>query len=168
MYKKEKIIFLDIDGVLNVIEQGYDEYGPIFHEHFQDNLKYIIEKTEAKIVISSSWRSDGIDKLINMWKHRNIAGEIIDITPQCYDIVNFGKFEFYDEVRRGDEIQYWIENNIEYIHSYCIIDDDNDFLETQIENLVRTSNNFHHKDCIDIGYGLTMECARKAIDILNK
>ena len=37
-----KVIFLDIDGVLNVIEQGRDEYGQIFHQHFVDNLKKIV------------------------------------------------------------------------------------------------------------------------------
>ena len=41
----KKIIFLDIDGVLNVIEQGWDDYGPLFHKHFEDNLKMIIDKT---------------------------------------------------------------------------------------------------------------------------
>jgi len=55
-----KIIFLDIDGVLNVIPQGRDKYGMIFHPEFVENLKYIIEQTNAKIVISSSWRIDGI------------------------------------------------------------------------------------------------------------
>lgn len=49
-----KIIFLDIDGVLNVIGQGRDEYGQIFHKHFENNLKRIIDETDAKIVISSS------------------------------------------------------------------------------------------------------------------
>ena len=50
-----KIIFLDIDGVLNVIPQGHDEYGAIFHNHFIDNLKRLIDKTNAKIVITSTW-----------------------------------------------------------------------------------------------------------------
>jgi len=31
-----KIIFLDIDGVLNVISQGRDKYGMIFHPEFVD------------------------------------------------------------------------------------------------------------------------------------
>lgn len=29
-----KIIFLDIDGVLNVISKDFDDYDSIFHEHF--------------------------------------------------------------------------------------------------------------------------------------
>lgn len=51
---KNKIIFLDIDGVLNVIPQGFDDFGGIFHKNFEDNLKHIIEETNAKIVISST------------------------------------------------------------------------------------------------------------------
>ena len=55
-----KIIFLDIDGVLNVIPQGRDEYGAIFHPEFVANLKHIIDKTGAKLVISSTWRMSGL------------------------------------------------------------------------------------------------------------
>jgi len=49
-----KTIFLDIDGVLNVIPQGFDQYGSVFHQHFINNLRYLIEQTGAKIVISSN------------------------------------------------------------------------------------------------------------------
>jgi hypothetical protein len=34
-------VFLDIDGVLNVIPQGRDEFGSLFHKEFMDNLKWI-------------------------------------------------------------------------------------------------------------------------------
>ena len=64
-----KVIFLDIDGVLNVISQGHDEYGSLFHKHFEDNLRYIIEQTGAKIVISSTWRMSGLSEMQRMWKH---------------------------------------------------------------------------------------------------
>ena len=74
-----KIIFLDIDGVLNVISQGKDEYGSKFHKHFEDNLKTLIEKTGAKIVITSTWRSSGLNVMKNMWKDRKLPGEVIDI-----------------------------------------------------------------------------------------
>jgi GTP-binding protein HflX len=46
-----KIIFLDIDGVLNVIGQGRDEFGQTFHKHFEDNLRWIIEQTGAETAI---------------------------------------------------------------------------------------------------------------------
>lgn len=165
-----KVIFLDIDGVLNVIPQGHDEFGAIFHQNFVDNLKWIIDETNAKIVVSSSWRHSGIDAIKQMWKHRNLPGELIDITPNEVDVVNTGAFEFYDLVQRGHEIDLWLswgrEANIDI--KYCIIDDDDDMLPEQMNNFVKTADNSDHEDCIDIGYGLTKECARKVIEILNK
>jgi hypothetical protein len=153
------IIFLDLDGVLNVIPQGFDLYGAIFHPEFVDNLKYIIEQTGAKIVISSSWRLSGLWYLKNMWEHRNYPGEIIDITPNLYD---------KDHKRiRGEEIDLWLkQNKKQNISNYVIIDDDSDMLENQLNNFVKTSGN-DHKDCIDIGYGLTKECSEKVIQILK-
>lgn len=64
-----KVIFLDIDGVLNVYPQGFDEYGSKFHPHFVENLKCLIEKTEAKILISSTWRFSGLKVMQEMWKY---------------------------------------------------------------------------------------------------
>lgn len=100
-----KVIFLDIDGVLNVYPQGRDEFGSLFHKHFEDNLRLVIEKTNAKIVISSTWRYSGLKVMKDMWKQRNLPGEVIDITPDCAQIVDNGIVEFYDLVERGHEIQ---------------------------------------------------------------
>ena len=152
----ERIIFLDIDGVLNVIPSSYDKYGGVFHKHFEHNLAKIIDITGAKIVISSTWRLSGLDIMKEMWESRNIAGDIIDITP------------YVDGMSRGEEIRMWLEENGRNVDSYCIIDDDDDFMEEQMDFFVQTSGNKHHTDCIDIGYGLTIECANEAINILNK
>ena|SRR3989304_6353522 len=165
-----KVIFLDIDGVLNVIPQGRDKFGSIFHQNFINNLKWIIDETDAKIVVSSSWRYSGIKFIKEMWKHRNLPGEVIGITPNEVDVVNAGICEFYDLVLRGHEIQLWIDNYSTFYNDtfkYCIIDDDDDMLPEQMNNFVKTADNIHHEDCIDIGYGLTKECARKVIEILN-
>lgn len=164
---KIKVIFLDIDGVLNVIPPDYDQFGGIFHSHLVDNLGLIIKETRAKIVISSTWRFGGLERMKQMWELRNLPGEVIDITPDCHDLVNEGRFEYLDHVDRGHEIDYWLEGRTD-IESYVIIDDDNDFLTHQRRNFVRTANNINHPDCIDIGYGLTKECARRAISILNR
>lgn len=161
-----KVIFLDIDGVLNVMSQERDEYGPLFHKQFEDNLRLIIEKTDAKIVISSTWRFDGLKKMREMWKYRNLPGEIISITPSEIQVVNRGYCEFYDLVKRGHEIQLWMEDNP--VEQYVILDDDIDMLESQMQNFIRCSDNQHHDDCVDIGYGLTKQCALKAIGILNR
>ena len=161
-----KIIFLDIDGVLNVIGQGYDSFGQLFHKHFEDNLRWIVEQTGAKIVISSSWRITGLQDMKNMWKRRNLPGEVIDITPTEIDVVERKICEFRDDVKRGHEIQLWIDDND--VKNYVILDDDSDMLPSQLNNFVRTSNNKTHEDCVDIGYGLTRICSEKAVEILNR
>lgn len=148
-----KVIFLDIDGVLNVISQGHDKYGAIFHKHFEDNLRHIINETSANIVISSTWRASGLNEMQAMWKHRDLPGAVIGITP------------YRNEIRGCEIRQYINENNIS---KYVIIDDDNDMLKSQRKYFVRTSGNSDHPDCVDIGYGLTKICAEKAINILNK
>lgn len=89
-----------------------------------------------------------------MWKDRNLPGELIDVTPYLHLKI------------RGEEIQYWLDNN--QVERYVIIDDDTDFLEEQKAFFVQTSDNIDHTDYLDIGYGLTKECAEKAIYILNE
>lgn len=161
-----KIIFLDIDGVLNVLPKTEDKFGPCFHKHFEDNLRYIIEKTGAKIVISSTWKIDGLEVMQEMWQKRGLAGKVIDITPSEVDVVDRGICEFYDQVDRGFEIQQWIDDHD--VESYVILDDVNDMMPSQQNNFVVTSNNKDHADCVNFGYGLTRRCADKAIEILNR
>jgi hypothetical protein len=149
-----KVIFLDIDGVLNVISQGHDKYGAIFHYHLVENLEKIIIQTSAKIVITSTWRASGLKQMQSMWKDRKLPGEVIGITPHSRDR------------HRGKEIEYYINHTD--IDRFVIIDDDNDMLKAQRKYFVKTSGNLSHPDCIDIGYGLTKICAEKAIEILNR
>ena len=162
---KNKIIFLDIDGVLNVHSSDRDQFGHIFHKPFVDNLDKIIKQTGAKIVISSTWKMSGIFIMKKMWIERNLPGEVIDITPNVVDVVdNDPTCEYFDLVSRGDEIQQYInDNNIE---NYCIIDDVDDFLPIQKDRVVLTYNR-DHSDSIN-GYGLTKICTDKIIEILNK
>lgn len=156
---KSKIIFLDIDGVLNVLSQEFDDYGQLFNPIFVKNLADIIEKTNAKLVISSTWRFSGREFIMNMWRYRNLPGEVIDVTPDL---------GFNDNIVRGDEIKAWLDKNIDMVETYCIIDDDEDMLPEQMNNFVKTSGNSDHPDCDDIGYGLTKICSEKVIEILNK
>lgn len=176
-----KIIFLDIDGVLNVISQGFDEYGSIFHQHFIDNLKMIIDATGARIVVSSSWRKNGLDAMKEMWFKRSLPGEVIDVSPSLY-LKKGGSIVFWNNkfqqhptpkihgysIPRGCEIEYWLKNEAsEPVESYLILDDDVDMLLGQRDNFVRCSENFDHQDSVE-GYGLTKKCAERAIAILNK
>lgn len=192
-----KIIFLDIDGVLALMHKEHDEFGSLFHKEFVNNLKQIIDETGAKIVISSSWRKSGLVEMLNMWKSRNLPGEIIDTTCSLY-IKKGGGICFWNNklnetptpkiagysIPRGCEIEYWLKDKGFYhcvwdeskqaeickesgIESYVIIDDDSDMLYNQRNNFVKTSGNMDHEDMLDTGYGLTKKCAELAIKILN-
>lgn len=180
-----KIIFLDIDGVLNCYPQGHDEFGSKFHKHFEDNLRTIIDATGARIVITSTWRANGLSNMKEMWLKRGLPGAVVGITP-------------HNEGVRGDQIERWLHNHSKVINNgpyevgisedqielwlteydlvtkfgdvenYVIIDDDDDMLDEQMSNFVKTSGNTHHTDYIDAGgYGLTLECTEEAIKILN-
>jgi hypothetical protein len=109
---------------------------------------------------------EGLTGLKQMWIDRNLPGEIIDITPYAQEVVENTDIEFYDLVDRGHEIRLWLDRNP--VDNYCIIDDDNDVLEEQRGNFVRTANNTNHGDCVDIGYGLTKICAERVVEILNE
>ena len=155
-----KVIFLDIDGVLNLCYEGRDEYGSLFHPHLVDNLRRLIDKTGAKIVISSTWRMSGLVIMKEMWIKRELPGEVIDITP------NFMK-HYGTTLCRGKEIDAYLKDHPE-VESYVILDDDTDMEDHQLDRFVKTSGNSDHEDCVDIGYGLTKICTDKAIEILNR
>lgn len=164
----KKIIFLDIDGVLNVIGMHCgprDEFGSQFHPHLVENLKMIIEQTGAEIVISSSWRMSGLGEMQRMWEMRDLPGKVIEVTPGVHEVVDAQYERYYDKVCRGHEIQMWLDHT-PGVH-YVIIDDDNDMLDIQKPYFVRTANNWNHTGHVE-GYGLTLECAQRAVAILNK
>lgn len=165
-----KLIFLDIDGVLNCTDYSvannklaiemhspllaHDKHGDLFDPRAIRWLEWIIYQTRADIVISSTWRNRGIDKLRDMWYDRKLPGYIVDITPKFS-----GKL-------RGEEIKAYLEDGAHrnlYQHefkveSYCIIDDDTDMLPEQMDSFVHCDDNF----------GITRKEADKAIAILNK
>ena len=91
-----------------------------------------------------------------MWMSRKLPGEVIDITT------NNPKFDFH----RGKEIDLYLSEHPK-VSKYVIIDDDTDMMEYQMPFFVRTSDNPDHSDSLDIGYGLTSECAQQAIEILS-
>lgn len=168
-----KIVFLDVDGVINPTRyenaldkmwsasegkiKSRDKYGRLFFPQNCEALRKIVDTTGAKIVISSSWRQNGESEMKALWEYRNLAGEIIGITPNEIDVVESGKVEFYDLVCRGDEIELWLQRN-NYTGKYVIIDNNNDMSPEQQQFFVQTDERF----------GLTECDADKAIEILNK
>lgn len=170
-----KLLFLDIDGVhhtevynaavwdvFSVLEYARPEAKKMFKTVIRDEfgnrfdpmtiraLKHIIDSTGAKIVISSSWRSDGLDVMQAMWKHRNLPGEVIGVTPNHMNKTG-------STLQRGKEIDEYLSQHPE-VESYCIIDDDTDMESHQLINFVQT----------DSQYGLTWNNAEKVIEILNR
>lgn len=158
-----KVIFLDIDGVLNSgdnqcsygflkEDSGRDIYGDLFDDRCVRYLRAIIEKTGAYLVISSSWRHSGMVKICQMWEDRKLPGKVIDMTP-------FGRYnpdtEHTEYVDRGDEIQQWIDSAKP--EKYVIIDDDSDMLDSQLPYFVHT----------DGMLGITLDDAKKACKILG-
>jgi HAD domain in Swiss Army Knife RNA repair proteins len=134
-----KVIFLDIDGVLNRIGTfnrtktrwgGYVGMEPELVGRFNA----LVRKTGAEVVLSSTWR------LHSEWretmKANGLSFVFLDRTPN-------GQTRF-----RGAEIAAWLRNR-EDIDGYAILDDDSDFFAEQ--PLFRTSHE----------YGLTEEIARQ-------
>ena len=154
----DKIVFLDIDGVLNSEEW----FGKCFNKLVSDDicdsdvdpdafnrLIKFLDNTNAKIVLSSSWRSLNVQSTIlefSTFNHeflKKLIPYIIGVTPR-----------FYEYRKRGNEIKNWMDalstdyntlvkrgyilENVELSkdYRYVIVDDDSDMLEGQ--NFVQT------------------------------
>lgn len=121
-----KIIFLDIDGVITSARTGWVNWDP-FATTF---VKWCCEKSDTKIVISSTWRCNRDRKFFTDIFGENAIHEdwrtpwdLSDMTMNC----------------RGDEIQKWLTNHPE-IEDYVIIDDEDDMLERQVSHLMLTNS----------------------------
>lgn len=159
-----KIIFLDIDGVLNSRKYFIETHkgNLVCHKVYDYNkmddliklfmlkidfyklqlLREIISYTNAKIVITSAWR--------NLKEWPLIEEILIEKGLPIIGVTSsFGS--------RGEEIRDYLKDN-EEIDNYIIIDDDMflDFYELE-NNLVKTN----YDD------GLTEENVYDAIDMLN-
>ena len=175
-----KVLFLDIDGVLNSENWfGYRLYcikNNMFNEviNFVNtnderikyklsmiddraiaNLNRIIEETGCKVVLSSSWRScvEAENTLTEyLLKLKGFKYELYDVTPRLW----FNDFS----IRRGEEIQSWMDKESEKneIESFVILDDDSDMLPEQMNNFIQ----------IDGQVGLIDKDVFTAIEILNR
>jgi len=139
-----KVIFLDIDGVLNYNGcKTETSSGSMF---VNDNkikiLKEIIDRTGAKVVLSSTWRIG--------WKHLDMGltdtWAIRDFVELRDKLLEF-EIKFYDKTpmfdkfmrRRGEEIQAWLDNH-EDVDGYVIIDDlSGNWLRPCASHLLQTS-----------------------------
>lgn len=155
-----KIIFLDIDGVLNSddwyksgeAKKAYEKTNIVSDYHFDPNAWKWVEKllieTGAKIVLTSSWRNFTLEATIKDFTGTNfevLNKYIVGITPRS-------------KLRhRGKEIETFIQSTDIKIDRYVIIDDDTDFISEQLPYFVNT-HWFH---------GITENDYNKAKKILN-
>ena len=167
--KSSKILFLDIDGVLNSKwwytqmdrNTPKDKYGFAFDPRAVANLKRIVEETGADIVMSSSWKCMGLSQVQEMWSVRNLPGKIIGITPSSGndetllddDTDSIDRFHI-----RGEEIKEWLKQHGKHVSHYVIIDDMDNMLSEHQSHYIQTNPE----------EGITENDAEKAITILNK
>ena len=133
-----KIIFLDFDGVMvtdryqaQLIDSNSplrDDYGAKFDPVCVENLRRIIDSTDADIVVISTWKMEmELDGIQKMWDARQLPGKVIGVTPDI------------DPIHRGDEVQAWLDANPGAVR-YAIIDDTpflNFFNEEQLPHLFK-------------------------------
>lgn len=185
-----KIIFLNIDGVLNgyglfigSIQRIADKFNLTkisnkLNTQFKVKKKYakllskIVQKSGAKVVVTSSWRGewmlsnnlsnwDSVESFKKWMKYYNI--EVIDITPKIDTT----------ECDRSIEICKWLEDHNNEIDSYCIIDSEyHEFIHRFHDRLVCTSN-MRLKER-DYGYniiyentGLKRHHIKEVLNVLN-
>lgn len=150
-----KIIFLDIDGVLNSIKTFIERNSKKELELDEEKiilLKEIVDSTDAKIVLISSWRYF-LDKNLRPLDNK---------TSQLLELFNKHGINLYDKTTikndREEEIIEWIYiNNPE---NFIIIDDSN--YEILKDHLIKTY--FSNNEFL----GLCNKHVEESINMLNK
>lgn len=162
-----KILFLDFDGVITTLESGWR-----LCPKKMELLGRILDETDAKIVISSSWRRNTLEETLEF-----IGGGCVNAKdnpfPYCDEVIGITNrmyaFSYNDPINsngkrpnylipRGVEIDRWLKVNSSNVDSYVILDDDDDMLYCQRDNFVRTH----------MYNGLSEQDVELAIKILNK
>lgn len=137
-----KIVFLDVDGVLNHMDSqvGAIEDMAVF------KLKNILNETKAQVVLSSDWRLREADKtlIIKRLELSNIF--IIGFTP------------YLPMETRGKEIDAWLNEHKDWSIENFIILDDRDDMDPHSSRLVQTT----------IREGLTWDNTIEAINKLQE
>lgn len=135
-----KYLFLDIDGVLNHYEyymrEDKDSNIPYPLNEFDplciERLKKVLEETGARIVISSTWREEGESYMKGIFKNLGLPDDF-DMTP-------------IDFRTRGEQVQEFLDQHS--CETYVILDDDSDFLDSQLSHFVKCSYNTGFDDYI--------------------
>ena len=151
-----KVIFLDIDGVLNslVYDRERKENDGNIDETRLPLIKRIVDETQAKIVLSSSWRTH--------WNQNPLlcdsVGKDMAALFAVYQLEIDDKTPVLPSNDRAEEIRMWLNQNPAVTH--LVILDDNRFGWGELqEYLVSTSYR--------IGRGLEEKHLLEVIRLLN-
>lgn len=165
-----KYIFLDIDGVLNsehTLEDRSTSDASIICDQYLENLRNIVEKTDAKLVLSSSWRVY-FESNINDPEHSygvQLVQALAKHNLKLHNATPFIKGQFSNE--RGLEIKTYI--NQHKIKNYVVIDDEefSDF-EKHLDMSRFVQTTFGNETTTIENEGLNKKIAEEVIEILNK
>src|SRR5712672_980854 len=103
-----KVIFLDIDGVLNCKKTPNPRNFPyVVDRRLIARLKKLLRRTGAKVVLSSSWRFDPI----GLFAAKHWGVPFMEICPDM------------PKRPRRDEILTWLRKHPR-VSRYAVIDDD--------------------------------------------
>ncbi len=127
-----KVIFLDIDGVLNTSEDISEgvHLNPKFVKRVNRLIEFGRKSGPVTVCISSSWRVIySLDDIVKMLRATGMRA-----------IVNWSETPIINsnDRRRGDEIEQWLESNKGRLQGYVILDDDSDFLDYQKSFHIKT------------------------------
>lgn len=154
-----KVIFLDIDGVLNSREYDRKRDKSKLTNVDETRLplvKQIVDETGAKIVLSSTWRQH--------WEKNPADCEEDGV--YLNEIFARAGLEIYDKTpflgicaNRRDEVKSWLDTARENIERFVIIDDYAFGWGDLWDYYVKTNPNF--------GLGLEEDHVKNAVLILN-
>jgi len=175
-----KVVILDIDGVLNsstdffelkVLGHPINEGNKVINRGHLALLQHIIEETDAKIVLSSTWRLVfSLDEIHQMFADRGFTAGRTSFIGQTPNHKRGMSDHGYNH--RGTEIKAYLNDN-PTVDKFVILDDINSEIEnegfikadtskfhdpTSGENFVHTSDN-----C-----GLKVHEMFRAIEILGR
>lgn len=144
-------------------KNGWDDFGQLFDPEAVENLKMVLDTVQGVfLVINSSWKLEGLDRMKELWRVRCLPGKIHSCTPDyVLDLANID-LENYDNIAllagKGNELKRWMEENAPDGCKYVIFDDIPDFLPEQEEHLV----------CTDPRVGISVKDVMLAIKILGE
>lgn len=124
----KRLLFLDVDGVLNNSKSNLDLYP-----YALLLLSNVVAKTKCEIVLSSTWRlyPSSCEQLEDAFKNHRIPKWI-------------GSTPYFLNRPRSDEILMWLEENITVPVNVVVVDDEKD--AKLPNNLESIKANFVHTD----------------------